>query len=115
VVEIGTFTGYSALTMTLALPDDGIVVSCDITDVLVAYDVWKEAGVDSKIRVELGPAVDSLNKMIVDGMSEKFDFALIVGDKNNYLNYYELCLKLVRPGGLIAFDNVLWVNLRFNL
>jgi predicted O-methyltransferase YrrM len=109
VIEVGTFTGYSTLTMALALPDDGEIVTCDVTDEFIATDIWEEAGVAHKIDVKIGPALDTLNGLLDAGMEEKFDFAFIDADKPNYLNYYEICLKLVRKGGIIALDNVLWV------
>lgn len=108
-LEIGTFTGYSALAMALALPPDGKVVCCDVskeyTDLARGY--WEDAGVASKIDLRLGPAVETLDRMIADGEAP-FDFAFIDADKPRYDAYYERVLKLVRSGGLIALDNMLW-------
>lgn len=108
-LEIGTFTGYSALSVALALPEGGKAVCCDVskefTDKARAY--WKEAGVDSKIDLRLGPALETLDGMIA-AKETPFDFAFIDADKSNYDGYYERVLKLLRPGGLIALDNMLW-------
>jgi caffeoyl-CoA O-methyltransferase len=108
-LEIGTFTGYSALSVALALPEDGRCVCCDIskdfTDRARAF--WKEAGAERKIDLRLGPAFDTLDAMIAAGEAP-FDFAFIDADKSNYDGYYERALKLVRRGGLIALDNMLW-------
>ncbi len=107
-LEIGTFTGYSALTVALALPDDGRVVACDINEeyTSVARRYWQEAGVAGKIELRLAPAVETLDALLAEGAS--FDFAFIDADKGNYENYFERALALVRPGGLIVVDNVLW-------
>lgn len=104
-LEIGTFTGYSALSMAQALPAEGQVVCCDISEEFVAVGrpFWKKAGVDSMIHVHIGPALDTLN-----GLEGPFDLAFIDADKENYRAYYEACLELVRPGGLILIDNTLW-------
>lgn len=104
-LEIGTFTGYSALSMAQALPAEGQVVCCDISEefVSVGRPFWKKAGVDSMIHVHIGPALDTLN-----GLEGPFDLAFIDADKENYRAYYEACLELVRPGGLILIDNTLW-------
>jgi len=106
VLEIGTFTGYSALAMARALPVDGRLDACDIdrdwTDIGRRY--WDEAGVAGKITLHLGPALDTLAGFAPDS----FDLAFIDADKTNYDAYYEACLKLVRPGGVLAIDNVLW-------
>jgi predicted O-methyltransferase YrrM len=108
-LEIGTFTGYSALAVALALPQDGRLVCCDVskeyTDQARGY--WQEAGVESKIELRLAPAVETLDSMIQDG-EPPFDFAFIDADKPRYDDYYERVLKLVRTGGLIALDNMLW-------
>jgi predicted O-methyltransferase YrrM len=108
-LEVGTFTGYSALSVALALPPAGRVVALDVskefTDKARVY--WREAGVDEKIDLRLGPGLDALERMIA-AKEGPFDFAFIDADKPNYDNYYERALKLVRPGGLIAFDNMLW-------
>jgi predicted O-methyltransferase YrrM len=109
-LEIGTFTGYSALAVASALPDDGQLIACDISDewTRVGLPHWRDAGVESRIDLRLGPAVDTVNALIADGQANSFDFAFIDADKKNYPNYYEACLCLVRPGGLIALDNMLW-------
>ncbi len=108
-VEIGTFTGYSALSVALALPADGKVVALDVskefTDKAKGY--WKEAGVDGKIDLRLGPGLEALDAMIAKGEGP-FDLAFIDADKPNYDGYYERALKLLRPGGLVALDNMLW-------
>ena len=109
-LEIGVFTGYSTLSVALALPPDGKIIACDLnseyTDIARRY--WMDAGVDGKIELNLAPALDTLDRLIDEGNEESFDFAFIDADKSNYDNYYERCLKLVRKGGLIAIDNVLW-------
>ena len=109
-LEVGTFTGYSALRIALALPADGRVVACDVsadyTDVGRRY--WAEAGVDGKIDLRLAPALETLDSLLEAGEAETFDFAFIDADKENYDGYYERSLRLVRRGGLIAIDNVLW-------
>jgi caffeoyl-CoA O-methyltransferase len=109
-IEVGTFTGYSALTVALALPPNGKVVACDVneewTDIARAH--WERAGVGHKIDLRLAPAVKTLDRLIGDGVAEGFDFAFIDADKTSYDAYYERCLRLVRPGGVIAVDNTLW-------
>ncbi|VAX10915.1 Uncharacterized SAM-dependent O-methyltransferase [hydrothermal vent metagenome] len=107
-LELGTFTGYSALSAALAMPDDSLTISCDINAdwTNLARKYWKKAGVDKKIELRLGPALDSLDELIHDGQSNTFDFAFIDADKINYDGYYEKSLTLLRPGGLIALDNV---------
>jgi len=108
-LEIGTFTGYSALSVALALPPDGRVTALDVsrefTDKARGY--WKKAGMESKIEVRLGPALESLDRM-ADGREAPFDLAFIDADKSNYDAYYEHALKLLRRGGVIALDNMLW-------
>ncbi len=110
VVEVGTFTGYSSLAVALSLPADGRIVACDVnrewTDIARRY--WAEAGVAGKIDLRLAPARDTLDAMIAAGEQGRYDFAFIDADKKNYDAYYERCLQLVRTGGLIAIDNVLW-------
>lgn len=110
VLEVGTFTGYSALAMALALPDEGKVITCDInrewTDIAKPY--WQEAGQDHKIDLRLAPALETLHVLLNDGMQENFDFIFIDADKTNELRYYELALKLITRNGLIMIDNTLW-------
>lgn len=110
VLEIGTFTGYSALAMALALPDDGELITCDINAEWTknAPHFWQEAKQESKIKLKLAPALDSLNQLIEEGYQRQFDFIFIDADKTNYLNYYEYALKLIRLGGIIAIDNIFW-------
>jgi predicted O-methyltransferase YrrM len=109
-LEIGTFTGYSSLAVALALPADGRVVCCDVsqeyTDVARRY--WAMAGVADRIALHIGPARETLDRLLAEGEGQRFDFAFIDADKENYGHYYEAALRLVRPGGLIAIDNVLW-------
>ena len=109
-LEVGTFTGYSALSVALALPDDGRLVCCDIsTDYTdIGRPFWEQAGVAGKIDLRIGPAVQTLDRLIAEGGADGFDFAFIDADKSNYDAYYERCLVLVRAGGVIAVDNVLW-------
>ena len=104
-LEIGTFTGYSALAVALALPRDGRIVCCDVSAewTAIGRPFWKTAGVEKKIDLRIAPALETLKKL-----KGPFDFAFIDADKENYLAYYERCLKLVRRGGVIAVDNVLW-------
>ena len=110
IVEIGTFTGYSSTSMALALPADGKLIACDISEefTAMARRTWAEAGVAERIDLRIGPAVDSLDALIAGGGAGTFDMAFIDADKANYANYYERCLTLLRPGGLVAVDNVLW-------
>ncbi|WP_159788493.1 class I SAM-dependent methyltransferase [Sodalinema gerasimenkoae] len=109
-LEIGTFTGYSALVVALALPPEGRLVTCDIdeTTTAIARRYWQQAGVADNIELRLAPALDSLDQLLAAGEAESFDFAFIDADKRNYPHYYEKSLQLVRSGGLIAIDNVLW-------
>lgn len=109
-IEVGTFTGYSALAVALAMPDDGRIVACDITEewTSVGRRYWEEAGVAHKIDLRLGPAEDTLDALLAERRGGDFDFAFIDADKGGLRTYYELCLELVRPGGLIAVDNTLW-------
>jgi len=109
-LEVGVFTGYSSLSVAMNLPGDGKLVACDVskewTDIARRY--WHEAGVDNKIHLQLGPAVKTLQALLDAGEQHQYDFAFIDADKTNYKNYYEMCLKLVKPGGVILIDNVLW-------
>src|SRR5580700_4584052 len=109
-IEIGVYTGYSALVVAQALPHDGRVVACDINEewTAVARRYWREAGVDRKIDLRIGPALSTLDDLIANGQGNRFDFVFIDADKTNYANYYERALVLLRPGGLIGVDNVLW-------
>jgi predicted O-methyltransferase YrrM len=109
-LEIGTFTGYSALAVALALPDDGTVVACDVSEewTSIARRYWEEAGVAHKIDLRLAPGLQTLDGLLAEGASDTFDFAFIDADKEAYGEYYERCLRLVRAGGLIAVDNTLW-------
>jgi predicted O-methyltransferase YrrM len=109
-LEIGVFRGYSALAVAAALPADGTLVACDVSEewTRAARTYWREAGVDSRIDLRLAPALETLDKLIAEGQADSFDFAFIDADKSNYDSYYERCLVLVRRGGVIALDNVLW-------
>lgn len=109
-LEIGVFTGYSALAVALALPPDGSILACDINEdyAAIARHYWKAAGVDHMIDLRLRPALDTLGELLAEGRRNHFDFAFIDADKVNYQAYYECALELLRPGGLIAVDNVLW-------
>jgi len=109
-LEVGVFTGYSSLCTALALPAHGRVVACDVNEewTSVARRYWAEAGVADKITLRLAPAVETLDALLGAGQAGTFDFAFIDADKPNYDNYYERALKLMRRGGLIIFDNMLW-------
>jgi len=109
-LDIGVYTGYSSLCIGMSIPEKGRVVACDVsrewTDIARRY--WRRAGVEDKIELQLAPAKQTLKKLIEEGAAATFDFAFIDADKKNYDLYYENCLQLIRPGGLIAIDNVLW-------
>jgi predicted O-methyltransferase YrrM len=109
-IEIGTFTGYSALAVASALPADGKLICCDVSEewTSIARRYWQEAGVAGRIELRLAPATDTLAALLKQGGAETFDFAFIDADKPNYDAYYEACLKLLRRGGAIALDNTLW-------
>ena len=109
-LEVGVFTGYSSLSVALALPPDGKIIACDVSEeyTAIARRYWQKAGVADKIDLRLAPALETLDRLLADGQAETFDFAFIDADKVNYEGYYERSLQLVRPGGLIAIDNVLW-------
>jgi predicted O-methyltransferase YrrM len=108
-LEIGTFTGYSALCVALAMPRDGEIIACDVSLewTQIARRFWREAGVDARIDLRIAPALTTLDQLLQGGGSS-FDFAFIDADKENYLEYYERVVELLRPGGLLVVDNVLW-------
>lgn len=108
-IEVGTFTGYSSTAMALALPKDGQLVCCDVSDdwTSLARRYWDEAGVAANIDLRLAPAATTLDQLLADGQEDAFDLAFIDADKTGYDGYYERLLRLVRPGGLIALDNTL--------
>jgi len=108
-LEIGVFTGYSTLAMALALPADGHVVACDVSEeyTAVARRYWQQAGIAGKVDLRLAPALETLERLVAEN-AEPFDIAFIDADKENVAKYFEYCLRLVRPGGLILVDNVLW-------
>jgi caffeoyl-CoA O-methyltransferase len=109
-IEVGVFTGYSALSVALALPAEGRVLACDISDEFTAVGkpFWQRAGVAHKIELRLAPALQTLDACLAAGEAGQYDFAFIDADKTGYDGYYERCLQLLRPGGLVAIDNVLW-------
>jgi caffeoyl-CoA O-methyltransferase len=109
-IEVGVFTGYSALSVALALPADGLLLACDVSDdyTRVGRPLWREAGVAARIELVLGPARETLQQRIDEGEQGSFDFAFIDADKTAYDTYFEQCLTLLRDGGVIAIDNVLW-------
>ena len=109
-VEVGTFTGYSALCIAEALPDDGKLWCCDVSDewTRIGRPYWKEASVEGKIELTIGPALKTLDWLLAQGLGGQLDMAFIDANKNDYDAYYERCLSLLRPGGLILIDNVLW-------
>ena len=110
ILELGTFTGYSALAMALAMPEEGKLITCDINAEWTknAPYFWQQADMLHKIDLKLGPALDTLSQWINKGETQQFDFIFIDADKTNYLNYYELALQLIKPNGLIAIDNIFW-------
>lgn len=109
-LEVGTFTGYSALSVASVLPSDGQLIACDVSAEWTSMGrrYWERAGLADKIDLRIAPALDTLKALVADGQVGTFDFAFIDADKRNYLNYYELAMELLRPGGLIVVDNVLW-------
>lgn len=109
-LEVGVFTGYSSLIVAQALPENGKITACDISEeyTAIAREFWKKAGVTHKIDLHIGPAVETLDALISDGKTGAFDLAFIDADKENYVTYYERSLILLRSGGLILIDNVLW-------
>ena len=109
-IEIGVFTGYSALSVALALPDDGRILACDVSAeyTAIGQPFWHQAGVAHKIDLQLAPAITTLDARLAAGQEGTFVFAFIDADKTGYDAYYERCLRLLRQGGLIAIDNTLW-------
>ena len=109
-VEVGTFTGYSSLCLAEALPVDGKLWCCDVSEewTRIARRAWKETGVESRIELTIGPALGTLDWLLAQGLAGQLDLAFIDANKDDYDAYYERCLKLVRPGGLLLIDNVLW-------
>lgn len=109
-LEVGVFTGYSSTVVALSLPGDGELVACDVSHewTAIARRYWREAGVESKIELIVQPALATLEQLLVAGQAGSFDFAFIDADKERYDAYYERCLSLLRPGGLLAIDNALW-------
>ena len=110
IVEVGTFTGYSSTVMALAMPPEGRLVACDVSEeyTQIARKFWQKAGVDEQIQLILGKTKESLKQLLQADGQESFDLAFIDADKTAYTEYYEYCLKLIQPGGLILVDNVLW-------
>lgn len=110
ILEIGVYTGYSSLCMAMAMPPEGRLIACDISEewTAVARRYWAEAGVDDRIELRLAPALETLDALLAEGQAECFDLAFIDADKTNYDAYYERALRLLRPGGLVLVDNVLW-------
>jgi len=109
-LEIGTFTGYSSLAVMLAMPPDGRMTCCDVSEeyTSVARRYWAQAGVADRVDLRIGPAVETLDALLAGGAASSYDLAFIDADKGGYPAYWERCLELVRPGGVIAVDNVLW-------
>jgi predicted O-methyltransferase YrrM len=109
-IEVGVFTGYSSLAVALALPEDGRILACDVSEqwTAIARRFWRDAGVEHKIELKLQPAVRTLEQLLAAGEAGRYDFAFVDADKPAYDTYYELLLKLLRPGGLMALDNTLW-------
>lgn len=109
-IEVGTFTGYSAMCVASGLPDDGELIACDVKDewVNIGRAYWKQAGLADKIDVRIAPALETLDELIEAGQRGTFDFAYIDADKEHYIDYYERCLELLRIGGLVGVDNTLW-------
>src|SRR5262245_54379937 len=109
-IEIGVFTGYSSIAVAAGMPEDGRLIACDVSEeyTAVARRYWREAGLETKIELRLGPAVETLDALLAGGAAGSFDFAFIDADKENYGVYYERALQLARSGGLILIDNVIW-------
>ena len=110
IIEVGTFTGYSALSMALSLPEDGELIACDVSEewTEVGQGYWEEAGVAERIDLRIAPALETLDDLIREGRTGQFDIVFIDADKTSYDSYYERALMLLRTGGLIILDNVLW-------
>lgn len=110
IIEVGTYTGYSALCMAQALPEDGQLICCDVSEewTSIGQDFWQQAGVAERIQLRIAPALDTLQQLLEQGEAGQFDMAFIDADKTNYPQYYEHCLQLLRPGGLLLLDNMLW-------
>lgn len=110
IIEVGTFTGYSSLCMALALPDDGEILCCDVSDeyTTIARRYWERAGVSNRIRLALAPALDTLGQLLREGQAGRVDMMFIDADKEHYPDYVELGLQLLKPGGLLVVDNTLW-------
>jgi predicted O-methyltransferase YrrM len=110
VIEVGTFTGSGSLAMALALPEDGRIVACDVSAewTAIGRKHWQQAGVAHKIDLRLAPAAETIGALLKEGLAESFDMAFIDADKTGYDAYYEGCLKLMRKGGLMVLDNMLW-------
>ena len=109
-IEVGTFTGYSSTAVALALPEDGQIVCCDVSEewTSLARTYWAEAGVSGKVDLRIAPATETLDQLVAGGQEATYDFAFVDADKAGYDAYYERLLRLVRPGGLLVFDNTLW-------
>jgi predicted O-methyltransferase YrrM len=109
-IEVGVFTGYSSLSVALAMPPDGRLIACDVSEewTAIARRYWANAGVAHKIELRLAPALETLDALLAEGQENDFDFCFIDADKDRYDDYYERCLRLLRPGGLVAIDNALW-------
>jgi len=110
VIEVGTFTGSGSLAMALALPEEGRIVACDVSAewTAIGREHWEKAGVAHKVDLRLAPAAETIGALLKDGLAERFDMAFIDADKTGYDAYYEGCLKLLRQGGLMVLDNMLW-------
>jgi predicted O-methyltransferase YrrM len=110
VIEVGVFTGYSSTCIALAMPPGGRLVACELSQqyAQIAHAYWMEAGVAGKVDLRLGPAAETLRELLARGEEKSFDLAFLDADKTSMTTYYELCLQLMRPGGLIVVDNVLW-------
>lgn len=109
-LEVGTFTGYSSLAVAMELPEDGHLDCCDVSEEFtkVAVEYWSEAGISDKATLYIGPGLETLDRFISQGRSGSYDFAFVDADKQSYLGYFERCMQLLRPGGVVCFDNTLW-------